>query len=510
MPIPTSAPTRPPVKLSLPVAGAEQLRLRGRLRPRPRHGRPRDLGQRPPLSPRTAQAGRDGASRRTACSPTDAEPSIGSCDPPYEHRRPWTTDASTVLVRSSGWLSASLVCPRRRDPDVGIRTTRTRTRESPIEVYEWSIWVGNPAQTSLNATRHLQERDAQRRSARAGRSSKTRSWPIKFPIAPISVVQFFGEPCKDVDVDLRAKKGLPLALAGEHRARGPAPVVQVGPLTPARPPTSRRAICRKPLAPEAPRQTRPPCSSSTSRISSGSSPTTPSWRSPIPVKIRGGPDEYTFQNLTSRRLLDVAVIAPTDAGFRVGWLDELPTAAPEKKTSETRRPRRRHGKKTAKKKKAETPEQKAEAVFDEAEAGREEEEGQGGGTPPLPAEGDATVKARVDQLLNRPVAVTVEQGPATGGARPDRRPGPAPVRARRQDAGQGADRPGSADEPEGRRASRPATRWPTCWATIGLSYRVTEDGKLFITTAARLAEDADKKGERDRRPAGQARHVASR
>ena len=29
----------------------------------------------------------------------------------------------------------------------------------------------------------------------------------------------------------------------------------------------------------------------------------------------------------------------------------------------------------------------------------------------MPAEGDATVRARVDQLLNQPVAVTVEQAP---------------------------------------------------------------------------------------------------
>ena len=29
----------------------------------------------------------------------------------------------------------------------------------------------------------------------------------KFPIAPVSVVQFFGEPHRDVDVDVRAKKG---------------------------------------------------------------------------------------------------------------------------------------------------------------------------------------------------------------------------------------------------------------------------------------------------------------
>ncbi len=33
----------------------------------------------------------------------------------------------------------------------------------------------------------------------------------KFAIAPVSVVQFFGEPCRDIDVDVRAKKGSLLA-----------------------------------------------------------------------------------------------------------------------------------------------------------------------------------------------------------------------------------------------------------------------------------------------------------
>ena len=50
---------------------------------------------------------------------------------------------------------------------------------------------------------------------------------------------------------------------------------------------------------------------------------------PVPVKLRGGPDEYTLQNLTGYALLDVAVIAPVEGGYRVGWLDELPAAAPE-------------------------------------------------------------------------------------------------------------------------------------------------------------------------------------
>ena len=42
--------------------------------------------------------------------------------------------------------------------------------------------------------------------------------------------------------------------------------------------------------------------------------------------------------------------------------------------------------------------------------------------------------------------------------------------------------------------SRPATRWPKCWADRPELSRHRE-GKLFITTAARLAEDTDKKGQ---------------
>ena len=120
---------------------------------------------------------------------------------------------------------------------------------------------------------------------------------------------------------------------------------------------------------------------------------------PIPLKLRGGPDEYTLQNLTNRRLLDVAVIAPADNGFRVGWLDELPTAVPEKKDEPA-------PKKPADPKDKAALKEKAEAIFKDAETKPKEEE-----IPPLPAEGDATVKARVDQLLNQPVAVTVEQAP---------------------------------------------------------------------------------------------------
>ena len=32
--------------------------------------------------------------------------------------------------------------------------------QKPIDVYEWSVWVGSPAQASISAGARLQERDA--------------------------------------------------------------------------------------------------------------------------------------------------------------------------------------------------------------------------------------------------------------------------------------------------------------------------------------------------------------
>src|SRR5271156_4562062 len=81
---------------------------------------------------------------------------------------------------------------------------------SPIEVNEWSVWVGNPAQESLNAARIY--RNAMPGVVGTSRPKfEDKELAAKFPIAPVSVVQFFGEPSRDIDVDVRAKKGSLLA-----------------------------------------------------------------------------------------------------------------------------------------------------------------------------------------------------------------------------------------------------------------------------------------------------------
>jgi hypothetical protein len=362
-------------------------------------------------------------------------------------------------------------------------------KEAPIEVYEWSIWVGSPSQATINAAREYRNgMPGAVGTSRPKREDKEQAG--KFPVAPISVVQFFGQECRDVDVDLRAKKGTLLAHwpPGTERSGR---IQWFGSNLSATPP----AGIPQGYIPE---------THWFQKLRGGESALFLKHEShlerfvsydvelsiPVPIKIRGGPDDYTLQNLTEHRLRDVAVIAPAEGGFRVGWLDELPTATAEKKEEPEK------AKKPAEpdpKEKAKADEEKAKAVFAEAETkdkekGKEKEEK----APPLPAEADADMRARVDQVLNRPVVVTVEQAPRRelldlimkqvrlGYELDDRTLAKAEIdlnQTMEMKAGSVSARDALADVLGG----------------AGLSYRVTEEGKLFITTAARLAEETEKK-----------------
>jgi hypothetical protein len=381
-----------------------------------------------------------------------------------------------LLVLASGWHTA--VSQQAKDK------ARDRDKDAPqlpVDVYEWSIWVGNPAQTTVNTSRVY-------RNAMPGVVGTIRpkfedkDVATKFPIAPVSVVQFFGKSARDVDVDLRAKKGMFLAhwpaakeypgrltwFGAEFTEKAPSGIPQSY-----FPPTHWLAQLR---ANESALYLKTESHFERFIAYDTELPLA------IPVRIRGGPDEYTLQNMTNRKLLDVAVIAPAESGFRVGWLDELPTAVPEKPEEPVLK------KPPDAKEKAAQQKKKADALFQEAEKKTKEEE-----IPPLPAEGDATVRARVDQLLNQPVTVVVQQAP---------RRDVLGVILRQARLRYELDEPTLAKEkinlgePMNMQAQRVAARdaLADVLGNLGLSYRVTEDSKLFITTAARLAEDTSKKG----------------
>jgi hypothetical protein len=346
--------------------------------------------------------------------------------------------------------------------------------QTPVEVHEWSVWVGNPAQATWNSSRAY--RNAMPSSVGTSRPKfEGKDLDGKFPVAPLSFAQFFGEPSKDVDVEVRLKQGAFLAHWPPSTERGgrlqwfqsdflASPPDDIPP--PYLPDTHWFAKLR---------EVKPALFLRRESVFERFVAYDTEMTLPIPLKIRGGPDEYTLQNLGARRLLDVAVIAPTEDGFRVGWLDELPSAAAEKKEEEPKKPRG-------------SAEEKAEAVFKEPEPKKEEE-----APPPLPAEGDANIRAQVDQQLNRPVTANIDQAPRKevldfitaqirlGYELDDRTISRAGV---------------DMAQPASLKAAGIAARdaLADLLGAAGLSYRVTEVGKLYITTTARLAEEPGKKG----------------
>jgi hypothetical protein len=201
--------------------------------------------------------------------------------------------------------------------------------------------------------------------------------------------------------------------------------------------------------------------------------------------------------LTGQKLIDVAVIAPVEGGgYRVGWLDVLPTAVPkdvaveEKTKADEKEKAKEKDKPEAKAKAAEAL---LDAAEDEAKQKVKEARDKAKNEPkPIPTEGDANVKARVDQALNRPVTVNIDKA-----SRKDVLAvvaGQARVRYEVDEPTLTKEKIDLA-EPMSLKAGSIAARdaLAEVLGTVGLSYRVSEDGTLFITTAARLAAETGKK-----------------
>src|SRR4051812_5768625 len=119
------------------------------------------------------------------------------------------------FVRSS-WLWVVLLFS---SPRLAAGASADEPQQTPIEVYEWSIWVGSPSQASINAARvYKNAMPGLIGTSRPKLEDKEQAG--RFPLAPISVVQFFGNDCRDVDVDLRTKKGTILAHWPPSEAAG--------------------------------------------------------------------------------------------------------------------------------------------------------------------------------------------------------------------------------------------------------------------------------------------------
>jgi hypothetical protein len=370
---------------------------------------------------------------------------------------------------------------------------RDETARIPVEVSDVSIWVADPAQTVLNTAKAY--RNAMPSAVGTSRPRREGDDAAGlFPIAPISFTQFFGEASREVDVDLKIKAGSFLAhwpVAKEHagRIRWFGSDLLADPpadIPPTYLPDDGGLFSKLRAAPGAlylKNETR-----FERFLAYDAEPSLSA-----PVRVRGGPDEYTLQNMTSRPLVDVVVVVPTDAGYRVGWLDELPSAAEGADAEKADAEKKEAEKKEADAKKAAEkpdPAKQAEAVFAEAEKPEAKKADE---PSPLPAEADADMKARVDQFLNRGVTVSVESAPRRdllGMVASQVR-----LRLEFDDTTLEKEKVDLAKATSLRAAETPARDLlADLLGPVNLSYRVTDDGRLYITTAARLAAAAEKSG----------------
>jgi hypothetical protein len=348
--------------------------------------------------------------------------------------------------------------------------------QTPIDVQEWSIWVGTPTQPLLNASRIYP--NAMPGPVGTSRPKMDAQDEERcFAIGPLSVVQFFGEPTSNIDVEIRVKRGNLLAHWPGAKERGSRLRWFGSDLLADRP-----AGLPLPYLPESHEVTR--LRNLDPALYLRNENTVERFLAydaevplAIPMRLRGGPEEYTLQNLTAHPLRDVALIAPTPTGFRVGWLDELPSAVVE--TVDKEEVADTTGD-TPKRSDAE----KAAELFDRADRPTDDKKEE---PTPLPNEGDATVQARMDQVLNRAVTLDVEKLPLRDVL--DRVATQARFRYEMDDrtlAKEEIDPNRPATLRAGGLSARDALA--ELLGSAGLSYRVTDRGILFITTAARLAE----------------------
>ena len=240
----------PPVKLALPVAGAQQLRLHVDF------GRGQDTGDRVIWANARLyrqQAAKVSALRRRLAARNGCE--LASAERSLMRN---TSMEFVAKMHAHEQVHRSIVARRYCRCCVLVAAIGAMAfddkAQSPVEVYEWSVWVGNPAQPAVNASRiYTNAMPTVVGTSRPKLEEKEAA--TRFPLSPVSVVQFFGDGGRDIDVDLKVKQGhVPGALAGQQRARRPASVVQVGPVQGPSAPDSPELPAGEPLVPEAARR----------------------------------------------------------------------------------------------------------------------------------------------------------------------------------------------------------------------------------------------------------------
>lgn len=204
-------------------------------------------------------------------------------------------------------------------PFVGARPDAW-AQEPPLEIHEWSIWVGEQQGKQINAqseyisampgvveTERSRRRDSGKRLA-----------------SPVGVMTLYGEPPEVVDIDLRIAAGRPLAQW--PRSEGKSNRLRWLDLKVAKELTNREALA---YIPEGHwfHQARELGGLYLQLKKGGRIERFLAYdlelQTPLTIRLDGGPDQYKVANLGKQAIHDVLLIVPGSDGRRVGWLDKV-------------------------------------------------------------------------------------------------------------------------------------------------------------------------------------------
>lgn len=198
----------------------------------------------------------------------------------------------------------------------------------PLELHEWSVWLGEPQSKQINAaTAYPTAMPSLVDSERNRRREVDKQKP-----SPIGLMTIYGNPPEVVDVDLKITGGRPVSQW--PKSEGKASRLRWLDLTLSKELSNPELIA---YIPETHwfHQARALGGLYIQLKKGGRAERFFAYdlefQSGLTVRVDGGPDEYKFANLGKHPLHDILLIIPGKDGVRLGWLDTIagaPAGAP--------------------------------------------------------------------------------------------------------------------------------------------------------------------------------------
>lgn len=190
-----------------------------------------------------------------------------------------------------------------------------------FEVHEWSVWMGEPQATGVNALAgYISAMPGLVETDRTRRRDSAKGAPS--PMTPLSVMTLYGPPPEVVDIDLKIPAGRPIAQW--PKSEGKSNRLRWLDLKVAREMANEESLA---VIPEGHwfHRARELGGLYLQLRKGGRIERFLTYdlelQSSLPVRVDGGKDQYKIANIGKHKLLDLCLVVPDENGYRVGWLD---------------------------------------------------------------------------------------------------------------------------------------------------------------------------------------------